>query len=196
MGALGRGNVEVAGLVGKIDVLMGSFSKTFASNGGFVLSRHPALRWFIRYTCNPHTFSNALSPIQAAIVREAFRIVQSDEGEQRRKRLMGNITHLRNSLGSAGFDVLGTPSPIVPVVLGEVAYARVLARELIRLGGIVNLVEYPAVSSGSSRFRLQVMADHTKEHIEQLVERLSRARTVTESILIGYRSEGNSNTHT
>ncbi len=183
MGHTGRGNVEVAGLVGKIDVLMGSFSKTFASNGGFVLSRHPALRWFIRYTCNPHTFSNALSPIQSAIVLEAFKVISSEEGAERRSRLMSNILYLRTELKNAGFDVLGAPSPIVPVILGEMAHARVLARELIRRGGIVSLVEYPAVSAGSSRFRLQVMADHTREHVDMLVERLLMARAAAASIL-------------
>jgi len=183
MGPSGLGNMELQGQTKRIDVLIGSFSKTFASNGGFVASNYPALHWHIRYTCNPHTFSNALSPVQCATVLQALDIVRSEEGNERRKRLMRNSNYLREQLSQADFQVLGDPSPIVPVLIGQMAYARVLTREVLRRGGIVNLVEFPAVAVRSSRYRLQVMADHESRHIDRLVDILREARTATLSMM-------------
>jgi 7-keto-8-aminopelargonate synthetase-like enzyme len=183
MGRSGLGNIEAQGKAGKIDVLIGSFSKTFASNGGFIASNARALHWHIRYTCNPHTFSNAMSPIQCAVVLKALQIVKSKEGAERRERLWRNINYLREQLAGAGFPVLGAPSPIVPVLIGEMAYARILTREVLRRGGIVNLVEYPAVPVRSSRYRLQVMADHDLQHIDRLTAILLEARTATLALM-------------
>jgi 7-keto-8-aminopelargonate synthetase-like enzyme len=88
MGSGGGGTLAVQGLVGKVDLVMGSFAKTFASNGGFLASQSPAVKQFAKYYGNPHMFSNALSPVQAAIVSQAIGIVRSPEGDELRARLL------------------------------------------------------------------------------------------------------------
>ena len=90
LGALGPGGggmIAAQGLLGKVDLVMGSFAKTFASNGGFLASHSPAAKQFAKYYGNPHMFSNALSPVQAAVASEAIRIVRSPEGDDLRERL-------------------------------------------------------------------------------------------------------------
>lgn len=176
IGPTGRGFLERQGMVAQPDVLMGSFSKTFASNGGFVASNHPALKLALRSSCGPLTFSNALSPVQAAIVLAALDIVEADEGGERRQRLMANSNHLRDGLRASGFNVLGEASPIVPVVLGDAARSRLATRYALEAGALVNLVEHPAVSMNTCRWRLQVMVDHTDQQVDEMVRIAALAR--------------------
>lgn len=175
IGADGLGHLSAQGVLGDVDIVMGSFSKAFASNGGFVASNHPALKLALRYLCGPQTFTNAMSPIQTAIVLKALEIVRSQEGRNCRNRLMENILYLRARLADLGMVCLGAPSPIVPTVLGGNAISRLICSETLFGGSLVNLVEYPAVSRNTSRFRLQVMADHTREDIDEFCEILKRA---------------------
>jgi glycine C-acetyltransferase len=183
LGADGRGHLAQQAALKDVDVVMGSFSKTFASNGGFVASNHPALKVALRYMCGPLTFTNALSPVQAAVVLAALDVVQSAEGAARRERLMFNIQSLRSQLTEMGFEVLGQPSPIVPVVLGNAALSRLICRFTLEGGALVNLVEFPAVSRNTCRFRLQVMADHTKADIEEFCDILYAARAKANAAL-------------
>lgn len=176
LGPNGGGILEQQGLKGCVDILMGSFSKTFASNGGFVACNHPALKLALRSSCGPLTFTNALSPIQAAIVLKALEIVASAEGAERRARLLDNVLRLRSGLGDEGFDVLGQPSAIVPTLIGDTALSRLATRYALEGGAIVNLVEAPAVSRNTCRWRLQVMSAHSSEHVEQMVTLAAKAR--------------------
>jgi len=169
LGATGRGVLEQQGMAGKVDIVMGSFSKTFASNGGFVATHESALKPALRYNCGPLTFTNALSPVQAATVLAALDIVVGDEGAELRARLMNNVLSLRNGFDASAFQVLGQPSAIVPVVFGGSPVSRLATRYALENGAIINLVEYPAVSRNSCRWRLQVMAQHTAQHIESLL---------------------------
>jgi 7-keto-8-aminopelargonate synthetase-like enzyme len=164
LGPEGGGHLAAQGLVGKIDIVMGSFSKTFASNGGFIATNSESTYEYLKVFAGPHIFSNALSPVQCAVVHEALEIVRSPEGQRRRQTLLDRILLLRSLLTAADLKCLGEPSPIVPVVVGEEALARLTARHLAQLGLAANLVEYPAVARGAARFRLQVMADHTVDH--------------------------------
>ena len=175
MGPTGLGALETQNMVGKIDVLMGSFSKTFAANGGFVACNEPGLKLAIRFGCGPHTFTNAMSPVQAAVVLKALDIVQSPEGQVRRQSLMNNALHLRQALEGTGYKVLGLPSAVVPLVVGGIGHSRLLARFMLAGGMLVNLVEHPAVARDASRLRLQIMADHTFEQIDQLTRVLADA---------------------
>ena len=88
---------------------------------------------------------------------------------------MDNILYLRADMTRAGLETLGDPSPIVPVRLGLEGVGRFASRHLMAMGGIANLVEYPAVPQGGARFRFQVMASHTREDIDQVVAILARA---------------------
>lgn len=175
LGATGRGVLEEQGMVGKVDLLMGSFSKVFGSTGGFVCANTPSLKWGLRYSCGPSTFTNAMSPVQAGVVRASLGLIRGDEGAARRERLLRNVNRLRGALTRLGYTVLGRPSAVVPVIVGDVAHGRILTKHLLRRGAIVNLVEYPAVSIKSSRLRLQVMADHAPEDIEEFVAILQAA---------------------
>ena len=175
LGPTGRGLLERQDMVGKVDVVMGSFSKTFASNGGFVAARGRSVKEYMRYFSSPNTFSNALSPASAAIVGKAFDIVRSEEGARLREELMTNIAMLRSLLHGCGLETYGDPSAIVCVKMGSEALARLAGRRLPSLGMIANLVEFPAVPKGQARFRLQVMAKHSQHDIVDGVRRLSLA---------------------
>jgi glycine C-acetyltransferase len=163
MGPRGTGSVGAQGMLGKVDLVMGAFSKTFATNGGFLATRSAAVRQFVRVFGGPHIFSNALSPVSAAVVAEALRIVRSAEGDRLRAALFDNIAVLRGELGRRGAEALGEPSPVVPVVVGDAPVARMAAKMIFERGVFVNLVEYPAVPIRGSRFRMQVMAGHSQE---------------------------------
>lgn len=175
MGRDGLGNLATAGMLDAADVLIGSFSKTFASNGGFVAVKGRAAAEYLKYFSATHTFSNALSPVQAATVSAAVDIIRSPEGAALREKLMDNILYLRERMGQAGLQTLGEPSAIVPVRVGQEALGRLVSGILPRYGAIANLVEYPAVPRGDSRFRFQVMAGHTHDDVDKVVEALSQA---------------------
>jgi len=175
LGEDGAGHIGIQKMLGDVDIVMGSFSKTFASNGGFVSCRSRGVKEYLRYFSTPGTFSNALSPVQAAVVGKAFDIVSSEEGKALRTSLMNNIVSLRTQLTEAGFRVYGEPSAIVAVEMGTEGLARLVGRRLPEHGLISNLCEFPAVPKGQARFRLQVMARHTPENIKEAVTRLRAA---------------------
>lgn len=175
LGEDGRGFIGMQGMLGEVDLVMGSFSKTFGSNGGFVACKNRAVKEYLRFYSTPNTFSNALSPVQAATVGKAFEIIDGAEGRDLRTRLMTNILSLRSELQNAGFEVYGDPSAIVCVKVGQEALARLISRRLPDMGLIANLVEYPAVPKGQARFRMQVMSNHTPQNIADAVRVLRTA---------------------
>jgi 7-keto-8-aminopelargonate synthetase-like enzyme len=189
IGEDGTGHIGLQKMLGKIDIVMGSFSKTFASNGGFVTTNSPAVREYLRYFGSAGTFSNALSPVQSAIVLKAFDIVQSEEGRELRASLMRNVVYLRSRLAALGFEVIGAPSAIVSAKIGEEALARLISRRLPALGVVANLVEFPAVAKGSARFRFQVMAKHSREDVDNLIARLQTAMGEAEPAYRTYRQK-------
>lgn len=180
LGATGRGKLEDFDLVGKVDILVGAFSKSFASMGGFVATNNKGFRFGLRGQCGPSTFTNAMSPVQAATILAALDLVEGEEGKARRDRLMHNSLRLRAGLEEAGFEVLGKPSAVVPMLIGDVLLARLMTRYAVDFGGIVNLVEHPAVARNACRWRLQVMADHTDEQIDAMIEIAEKAREMAE----------------
>ncbi len=179
LGALGPGGSGVLGmqgLLGQVDLVMGSFSKTFASNGGFLATRSEAVKQYVKLFAGTHLFSNALSPTQAAVVLRATRIVRSPEGELLRRRLFRAIHALRDELIGRGRTCMGEPSPIVPLLMGNEKLARITNRLLFDRGVLAFLVEFPVTPVGSARFRLQVQAAHTPE------EARTAARIIDEAI--------------
>jgi glycine C-acetyltransferase len=175
LGTGGRGHIGLQNMLGKVDIVMGSFSKTFASNGGFVATKSRAVKEYLGFYSPSCTFSNALSPAQAAVVLKAFEIVDSAEGEELRNALLRNVLSLRQQLQDVGMEVYGDPSAIVCVKMGAEGLARLVSRRLPQAGVIANLVEYPAVAKGAARFRLQVMAKHTEQNITDAVKRIRGA---------------------
>jgi glycine C-acetyltransferase len=161
MGPGGTGSIGAQGMLGKVDLVMGAFSKSFGSNGGFLATNSPAVRQFVRVFGSPHIFSTGLSPLGAAVVTESLSIVRSEEGDALRTRLFDAIHTLRGELNRRGIETIGSPSPVVPVAVGDAPVARLAARTIFERGVFVNLVEYPAVPLRGSRYRMQVMAGHT-----------------------------------
>jgi 7-keto-8-aminopelargonate synthetase-like enzyme len=180
LGKDGRGHIGVQSMLGKVDVVMGSFSKTFASNGGFVACKSRAVKEYLRFYSAPATFSNALSPVQAATILRAFELADSIEGRVLRLELLANVTSLRRELKEAGLEYYGDPSAIVCVKMGSEGLARLVSRRLPQLGLVANLVEFPAVPKGAARIRMQVMASHTEENISDAVRILGTAKAEAE----------------
>ena len=193
LGALGKdgtGYLGAQNMLGKVDMVMGSFSKTFASNGGFILSHQRSVKEYLKFFAAPHIFSNALSPVQAAVVLAALTIVRSSEGSDRRRRLMERVIELRNHLRMAHFECLGDPSAIVPVHIGDEGLTRLLTRALPRHRVVTNLVEYPGVAKGAARLRLQVMADHTAEQMQLAAAGIALALAEAQAALREVRRTG------
>jgi 7-keto-8-aminopelargonate synthetase-like enzyme len=187
LGHDGRGHICIQDMLGKIDIVMGSFSKTFASNGGFVACKSRAVKEYLRFYSAPATFSNALSPVQAATILKAFDVVESVEGRALRLEMMTNVLALRDQLRGAGLDYYGDPSAIVCVKMGSEGLARLVSKRLPELGLIANLVEFPAVPKGAARIRMQVMANHSEKNITDAVRILKTAKTEAERELEGIK---------
>ena len=183
VGPGGTGSIGLQGLVGKVDLIIGSFSKVFASNGGFVCTSSAAIREYLRPYAPSHTFSNALSPAQCATVLSALEIVRSPEGEVLRENLRDVVQFLREALTSHGVTCLGKPGPLVPVLLGPEGVGRVTAALCFDRGVFASLVEFPAVSVGASRFRMQVMATHTSTHAHLAAEVIGWAYRFAKELL-------------
>jgi glycine C-acetyltransferase len=172
----GKGQVGTQDLLGKIDLVIGSFSKSFASNGGFLATRSPAVKQYLQMYGNPHVFSNALSPVQVAVVLASLRIIRSEEGEQRRQSVLHVVNAMRSEFKKYGIAYMGHPSPLLPVPIGDESVSRIAHRALVAKNISAMNVEYPLVAVGESRFRLQAMASHTVE------EGLTAARLISDSI--------------
>ncbi|EBV3600164.1 pyridoxal phosphate-dependent aminotransferase family protein, partial [Salmonella enterica subsp. enterica serovar Virchow] len=114
IGEDGLGHLGLQNVLDQVDVIIGSFSKTFASNGGFIAVKSKAVAEYLKYFSATQTFSNALSPVQASVVLTALEIIRSDEGKQRRRNLMNNILYMRSEMAKVGLEALGDPSAIVP----------------------------------------------------------------------------------
>jgi len=166
----GTGQIGVQNMLGKVDIVMGSFSKTFASNGGFVATHDLSVKQFLGIYGGSHTYSNAISPVQCGVVIEAMRIVRSAEGDELRRLSKANINQLRDDFAAKAIECLGAPSNVVPVTVGDERLAKWTSHFLEMNGLIANLVEYPAVPRNRARFRFQVMASHTKDQIESAIE--------------------------
>jgi 7-keto-8-aminopelargonate synthetase-like enzyme len=175
MGPGGTGSLGLQNMLGKVDLVMGSFSKSFGSNGGFVASRHASVKQFLKAFSPSQTFSNALSPSQSAVVLKTTDIIRSAQGDTLRTALMANIIALRGNLKGNGLTVMGAPSPIVPVLIGREDQARIAASLLPEYGVLTNLAEYPAVPQEMARFRLQVMANHTLDETETAGQGVAKA---------------------
>lgn len=189
LGERGLGALAEQGMLGKVDVVMGSFSKTFAANGGFVACNEPGFKLAIRFNCGPHTYTNAISPVQTAVVLKALDIIDSSEGAQRRALLLRNAIHLRERLVAAGWKVLGRPSAVVPLVVGGIGRSRFLTRFMLEHGMVVNLIEHPAVSMNGSRLRLQIMADHSIEQLDAFVATLGQCAPLADAELATINAE-------
>jgi glycine C-acetyltransferase len=183
MGPGGSGQIGQQNMLGQIDLVMGAFSKTFATNGGFLATNSRAVKHYIKTFGGPHIFSTAISPVQAATALQALRIIRSAEGDQLRADLAGAVDFLRDQLTLHGHCALGEPTAIVPVPIGSEKVARLASTALFDRHVFANLVEFPAVAVGAARFRMQVMATHTQEQLKQGAKAAHEAITQAKEML-------------
>jgi 8-amino-7-oxononanoate synthase len=170
VGRTGRGicehqNVDPA----DIDIFTGSLSKAIASSGGYVAGSQ-GLKIYIQHGSAPYMFSAAITPANAAAIREALRIIQ--EEPEHLERLRENTVRLREGLKRIGVPTTQSTTPVIPVLLGDEWRAYRWARILLERGIFVSAVVYPAVSPGQARLRLCATAAHREEHFAALFEGL------------------------
>jgi 7-keto-8-aminopelargonate synthetase-like enzyme len=183
VGPGGTGVIGLQGLLGQVDLVVGSFSKVFAANGGFAATSSSSISEYLRIAAPSRTFSNAISPSQCAAVLKAVEIVRSAEGQRLRERVVDVARMLRETLSALGVACLGEPGPLVPVLLGREAVGRITAALCFDRGVFANLIEYPAVSVGACRLRMQVMATHTSVQAEQAAEVIGWAKLCATQLL-------------
>jgi 7-keto-8-aminopelargonate synthetase-like enzyme len=183
VGPDGSGVIGLQGLLGKVDLVIGSFSKVFAANGGFAAISSTAISEYLQVAAPSRTFSNAISPSQCAAVLKAIEIVRSADGERLRERVHHVARVLRQRLGASNLVCLGQPGPLVPVLLGREAVGRITAALCFDRGVFANLIEYPAVSVGACRLRMQVMATHTCAQADRAAEVIAWARQSAADVL-------------
>jgi 8-amino-7-oxononanoate synthase len=163
-GAHGRGTAEHFGLEDDVDLVMGTFSKSLASVGGFIAGDERVIN-FIKHRARSLIFSAAPPPASVASVLKALEIIEREP--ERRERLWENTKFMANGLHSLGFDTCRSNSPVIPVLVGEDSQAFYMAKRLQEEGVFVNPIVSPAVPPGRAMLRTSYMATHTREHLER-----------------------------
>jgi len=171
MGASGRGTAEHFGLDGQVDVTMGTFSKSFAVTGGFVAASKPIVD-YLRYFAHSYMFSASLPPSIIATVLAGLDVMEREPDLL--LNLRKNVEYATRGLQCMGFDV-HPQAAIIPLRIPVNMNIRRAAYRFHELGIFVNSVEYPAVPLPQQRFRISLMASHTKQDIDRL---LSAVKTV------------------
>jgi 7-keto-8-aminopelargonate synthetase-like enzyme len=164
LGAHGRGTAEHFGVEDRVDLIMGTFSKSLASVGGFIAGEERVID-FIKHHARSLIFSAAPPPASVASVLKAVEIIEREP--ERRARLWENTRFMAAGLRDLGFDTGDSQTPVIPVVVGEDRIAFFLARRLQEEGVFVNPVVAPAVPPGRALLRTSYMATHSREHLER-----------------------------
>jgi len=165
LGRNGRGTCEYYGVESQIDVVMGTFSKSFASIGGFIAARREVID-FIKHHSRAFVYSASLAPANAAAVIKSIEIIRREP--ERRENLLRIAARLRTELERMGFRLLGGITPILPVVVDDEELVCRFFWELMEKGIYTNPVLAPAVSH--SLVRISCMATHTDEHADRLLQ--------------------------
>ncbi len=166
LGKNGTGLCEQMGLLDKIDIIIGTMSKAIGCSGGFVVAPQVVVDYLIN-RARAFIYTTAPSPVNCAAAIAAIEIIKNEP--DRRRRLADNAEYLRRKLGQAGFDIGGSCSHIVPVILGSPQRAVEMSRRLFECGYFVSAIRPPTVPPGTSRLRISVQSDHTKEQIDGLI---------------------------
>ncbi len=166
MGATGRGTAEHFGVEGLVDITMGTFSKTFATTGGFIASSGPVID-YLRYFARSYMFSASLPPVVAATVIAGLDVLEHEPDLI--ARLRENVSYAAAGLNWLGFD-LEPDAAIIPLLVPPGMSIRKAASRFHEKGIFVNSVEFPAVPVSQQRFRVSLMATHTREDIDRLVD--------------------------
>jgi 8-amino-7-oxononanoate synthase len=167
LGDHGRGTCNHFGLTDRVGLIMGTFSKSLASVGGFVAGDADVMH-YIQHTARALMFSASMPPASVASVSAAVDIMQ--EETWRHDALWRNNDIMRERLKDAGFDTGPSETPIIPAVVGEDMTAFIMCTRLAEEGVFVNPVVSPAVDVGNALIRLSLMATHTEDEIHQAMD--------------------------
>ncbi len=173
IGPGGRGTSHHFGLQDKVDLIVGTFSKSLASVGGFAVGDHKVID-FIKHYGRSVVFSASLPPASVAAARAALHVLQREP--ERVDRVQAHGQYMRDALKSHGFDTGESQTPIVPIVVGDELLALTLWRELINEGVYVNSVVYPAVPRERAMLRTSYTSEHTREQLDQALEVLVKLK--------------------
>lgn len=174
MGPGGRGVAEYFGLTSEVDVIMGTFSKSFASVGGFVAGDRKLIDT-LKHTSRSHIFSASLPPSAVASVLASLKII-IDEPE-RRNQLLANARFLVKGLKELGYRVDYNGSPIISLFCGHELITVAAFNKLFENGVFVNPVTSPAVPKNHEMLRISLMATHTEEMLLKALEIFKQLRT-------------------
>ncbi len=167
IGKGGRGTASYFGLDNDVDLVMGTFSKTFASLGGFVVGSKAVIN-YLRHNSPAYIFSASPTPASVAATIEALKILE--EEPERVDRLISNADRVRQGLKQLGFKVYENKTAIVPVIIGETMKTLLFWKKLFDAGVYANAFVRPGVPPGGELLRTSYMATHEKEHLDKIVE--------------------------
>jgi 8-amino-7-oxononanoate synthase len=163
LGKTGRGTAEHFGVENKVDLLMGTYSKSLASIGGFVAGEREVVN-FIKHFARSLIFSASPPPASVAAVSAAIDIIENEP--ERIQRLWDNTHKMLKGFKELGFDVGVSQTPIIPIIVGDDELAFKMVMMLQQEGVFANVAVSPAVPPGKSLIRTSYMATHTSEHLE------------------------------
>jgi glycine C-acetyltransferase len=167
LGRTGRGTAEYRDVLGRIDIITGTYGKALGgASGGFTAARKEIVE-LLRQRSRPYLFSNTLAP---SIVGASLKVLELlNASTHLRDKLETNTRFFREAMTAAGFDILPGEHPIVPIMLYEAPLAQEFAARLLKEGIYVIGFFYPVVPKGKARIRVQISAGHEPEHLEKAV---------------------------
>jgi 8-amino-7-oxononanoate synthase len=170
-GEHGRGIAEHFDLEDEVDLVMGTFSKSLATVGGFIAGKAEIID-YIKHEARAQIFTAAIPPGSVAAVEAALGIIEAEP--ERRERLWENTRYMLRELEGLGFDTCGSESPVISLLVGEDGPTFQMAKRLQEEGVFVNPVMTPAVPAGHSMIRTSYMATHKREHLDLALGALAK----------------------
>jgi len=167
IGPTGAGAVDHYGAQKDVDLVMGTFSKSFASIGGFVAAEKDVIH-YLKHHARALMFSAAMPAYAVATVRAALAVIKSEP--ERRKQLLDNADYLRNGLKALGYDTATSETPIIPVLIGDAASTFKFWRALFDNGVYANCVVAPAVPPNACRIRTSLIATHSRSQLDRVID--------------------------
>ncbi len=172
IGKTGRGTPEYRDVIGRIDIITGTFGKALGgASGGFTTGRKEIVE-ILRQRSRPYLFSNTLAPAITCASLKALDILTSST--ELLDRLHDNTNYFRQSIQQTGLNVLPGTHPIVPVMLGDATLAQKMAQRLLEEGIYVIGFSFPVVPKGQARIRTQISAAHTKDNLDLAIEKFQQ----------------------
>lgn len=173
IGANGRGSHELRGVMGRIDILTGTFGKALGgASGGYVAARKEIVAW-LRQRSRPYLFSNSVAPPVAAATLTVLKLLEASP--QLREQLHGNARYFREHMQALGYHLIAGEHPIIPVMLGEAPVAVRLAERMQQEGVYVVAFSFPVVPHGKARIRTQMNAAHSRAQLDKVIEAFARS---------------------